>query len=181
MTIKQRIIDLYGSGFLQRSALNFDDGEETFDRVLAGKGYRTIVEIGTCRGCSAAVMAQHCDLVVTFDLQNGRLERIGLPFDRNDLWESLGIENIELVLVDDDREKKKILDGMQFDFAFIDGAHDFDSVQRDFEMVRRCGRVLFHDQIRRHRPFKKDGVCDFVDTLPQNQIEKLDMFAMWRA
>jgi predicted O-methyltransferase YrrM len=97
------------------------------------------------------------------------------------LWESLGINNIDLILVADDEEKKQIIGGMSFDFAFIDGDHAFESVKRDFEIVRRCGLVLFHDQIRRHRPFKKDGVCDFVDTLPQKQIEKLGMFAMWRA
>ncbi len=178
MIVRDRIVELYGARVLRRSALNFADGEETFKKLLAGRGYGTIVEIGTHRGCSTAAIAQHCKKVITFDLREGRLERLGQPFNRVELWRRLDIKNIVLILVKDDIEKAAIMSSLDFDFAFIDGAHDYESVRRDFRMVKRCGRVLFHDYDRRHRP-GKDDVCDFIDTLPQHQIKKHNIFAMW--
>ena len=35
---------------------------------------------------------------------------------------------------------------MEFQFAFIDGCHDiYEEVEKDFEAVKKCGVVLFHD------------------------------------
>ena len=34
---------------------------------------------------------------------------------------------------------------LTFDFAFIDGMHKVENVRHDFENVKFCGRVLFHD------------------------------------
>ena len=41
-------------------------------------------------------------------------------------------------------EIKAILDTIKFDFAFIDGEHN-NSIRADFELVKKCKRVLFHD------------------------------------
>ena len=42
-------------------------------------------------------------------------------------------------------------------------------------MVKRCGTVLFHD-------FEGDnGVVDLISSLPKNEVEVIDMFALWRA
>jgi predicted O-methyltransferase YrrM len=180
MTIREQIVELYGTSLLRRSAINIRGGGGVFEQLLSGKGYRTVVEIGTHHGCGTAEIAQYCDHVVTFDLNNGRLEQLGLTPAREELWASLGLANkITLVLIDNDREKAKALDCFDFDFAFVDGAHDYKSVKRDFEMARRCGRVLFHDYSRRH-VHGKDDVCDFIDTLPKQQIQILDnLFAYW--
>lgn len=178
--IRDLIVQLHGQNILRKSAMNIRGGAGVIERCMSGNGYGTAIEIGTFRGVSSAEMSRFCDRVITFDLHSGRLEQLGERFDREAFWQSLGIDNIELKLVSDDREKADIIAGLDFDFAFIDGGHDSVSVARDFEMVKRCGRVLFHDYDRRGVP-GQDDVCDFIDSLPKHQIEKMDIFALWTA
>lgn len=177
--IRERIVEIHGADILRKSAMNIRGGAGVFERCLAGKGYRSALEIGTYRGVSAAEMAQYVDRVFTIDLKHGKLENAGERFDRYALWDSLGVYNVELILVEDHIEKQTLVNSLAFDFAFIDGAHD-QSVAKDFELVKRCGRVLFHDYDRRGVP-GQDHVCDFVDSLPKSQIEKMDIFAFWTA
>jgi predicted O-methyltransferase YrrM len=177
--VRDRIVEMHGAQVLKRSALSIRGGAHVFERCLSGKGYKIAVEIGTYRGVAAAEIAQYVERVVTLDLIEGKLERSGEKFDRVSFWESLSIKNIDLKLIEDDREKRAILKKLDFDFAFIDGAHDA-TVSRDFEMVKKCGRVLFHDYDRRGIA-EQDHVCNFVDSLPREQIEVMDIFALWTA
>lgn len=177
--IRERIVATHGAGMLKRSALNIRGGAHAFERVMAGKGFRTTVEIGTYRGCAAAEMAQYCERVVTIDLKHGKLEQAGEQFDRRAFWDSIGVRNIDLILIENDTEKAKVLGEIEFDFAFVDGAHDR-TVARDFELVKRCGRVLFHDYDSRGR-VDQDQVFNFVNSLPKEQIEVFDIFALWTA
>jgi predicted O-methyltransferase YrrM len=175
--VRARIAELHGAGVLRRSALNIRGGAGVFDRAMYGKGYRTALEIGTYRGVAAAEMAQYCERVITIDLKHGKLEQAGETFDRLGFWQSLGIDNIELKLIADDAEKVALINGLDFDFAFIDGAHDA-SVKDDFALARRCGHVLFHDYDSRGIP-AQDHVFDFVNSLPKEQIQVMDIFALW--
>lgn len=177
--MRNRIVALHGAGVLKRSALNIRGGAGVFERVLKGRGYRTVLEIGTYRGCAAAEMSRYVERVVTIDLREGKLERMGERFDRAEFWGSLGIQNIELLLVRDNAERKAVVDALDFDFAFIDGAHDA-SVREDFALVKHCGRVLFHDYDRRG-DLEQDQVFNFVNSLPGAQIEMMDIFALWKA
>lgn len=177
--MKALIEQLHGEATLKRSALRLPGGEETLARVLAGKGYRRALEIGTYRGCSTAAIAQHVEHVTTIDLRHGIVEREG-GFDRLAFWDSLGIKNISFVQVTDDADKALVVDALDFDFAFIDGGHDEVSVRRDFGMVRRCGRVLFHDYDTSERPGLRH-VYDLVNALPSGEVEIFDNFAMWSA
>lgn len=178
MNVRQTIAELYGEKFLRKSALNIRGGAGVFEKVMAGKGHKTALEIGTYRGVSAAEMAQYCERVITIDLKHGKLEQNGGTFGRQHFWKSLGIENIELHLIDDDVEKARLIDSLSFDFAFVDGAHD-ETVANDFALVKKCGNVLFHDYDSRGRP-ELDYVYDFVNSLPKHQVEIIDIFAMWR-
>jgi predicted O-methyltransferase YrrM len=63
---------------------------------------------------------------------------------------------------------------LSFDFAFIDGDHSYDAVAADFEMVKRCGAVLFHDYV------PGNEVARFIDELPQDQVSRMDMFGFWQ-
>ena len=179
-----RIVATYGPGVLRKSAMNIRGGAGVFEKVLAGKGYRRVLEIGTYRGVSTCEISQYVDRVITIDLIDGKLEHTDPGFDRQEFWTALGIDNIELRLVADDAEKKALVDTLDFDFAFIDGAHDH-TVRDDFEMVKRCGRVLFHDaDDNRKRGFKQDApndVYEFISTLPQDQLTFLDIFCLWEA
>ena len=66
-SLRGRIIALYGAKLLRKSAMNIRGGAGVFERVMAGKGYRTALEIGTYRGVSAAEMARYCERVITVD------------------------------------------------------------------------------------------------------------------
>lgn len=161
--------------FLRRSTLSVRNGAGVLERILGGGKYRKVLEIGTFRGVNAAYMAQFCDRVTTIDLLDGQLERWGTPFDRRAFWASLGVSNIDLHLVADDAEKSALIKTLDFDFAFIDGDHSGHAPRRDFEMVKHCGAVLFHDY------GGPNGVTPFVDSLPKDQVEIMDIFAFWRA
>lgn len=171
--IRDRIMYAYSERYLRKSAIRHDDFV-LFERLLAGRGYRTILEIGTYRGCSAAELARFCDHVVTIDLKRGRLEVDEPSVDREEFWRSLGVQNIELILVSGDEEKKRVIDALEFDFAFVDGAHDEQSVLFDFSLVKRCGRVLFHD----YKP-GEPGVVAAVDSI--GPVEIHGEFAFWAA
>lgn len=175
----QKIADLHGVGTLRKSALSIRDGAGVFERVLGSGRFKTVLEIGTYKGVSAAEMSRYCERVITIDLKHGKLERMGDSFDREAFWQSLGVENVELHLVEDDAEKADLINRLEFDFAFVDGAHD-QTVKNDFELVRKCGTVLFHDMDKRGRP-ELDYVYDFVKSLPQDQVEVIDIFALWTA
>ncbi len=177
MTIQRKIIDAHGETYLRKSALRADDGESVFEWALKDKGYGTVLEIGTYRGASAAAMAQYCREVITVDLLHGKREANGETFDRYQFWESLGIQNILLFLVEDDVDKAEKLAALTFDFAFIDGDHG-DGVARDFQLVRHCGRVLFHDYCDDERPEHR-YVRDIVKSLPADEVSFNGMFALW--
>lgn len=183
--VRERIVQRYGTHVLRRSALNIRGGAGVFERVLKGKGYRTALEIGTYRGCAAAEIAAYCQHVITIDLEHGRMEQLGERFDRAAFWKTLGVENVTFLPVRDDAHKRSVIDALDFDFAFIDGGHDGESVRADFDMVKRCGRVLFHDaddnRLRPHKPDAPNAVYEFISTLPPDEVEFMDIFALWRA
>lgn len=173
--LKQRIVRQFGASAIRKSALSIGRGEAVFKKALAGR--KVALEIGTYRGISAACMAQYCERVVTIDLKHGRLEDHDDPWDRKKFWASLGLENINLHLVGDDGEKAKLVRSLDFDFAFIDGDHG-DGVLTDFELVKRCGCVLFHD----YATTKPDhSVFKLVNSLPKRQVKILGIFALWTA
>lgn len=177
---KERAIAAGGPNVLKRSMLNLNGGGGVFERLLGYGNYRCALEIGTLRGVSAAYISQFVERVITIDLKRGQLERKilqpGETFDRIEFWSRMGIHNITLKLVNHEFEKARFIKDCDFDFAFIDGEHEFEAVARDFEMVKRCGAVLFHDHDERN----PGPVVEFVKTLPQNQVEKMDVFAFWK-
>jgi predicted O-methyltransferase YrrM len=179
VSIRDRIISLHGEGTLRLSALRIGDGAGVFEVAMAGRGYRTAIEIGTYRGCAAAAMAQHCERVITIDLRHGKVEMEG-GFNRAEFWASLGLHNVEFIQVTDDAEKARVIAPLDFDFAFIDGAHDSLSVCNDFALVKRCSRVLFHDYDTSGRP-NKQHVRNLVRELPSHEIKIMGAFALWAA
>lgn len=177
--MRDKIIALHGERTLRKSVISVRGGAGVITKVLEGKGIRTALEIGTYKGVGAAEISQYVDRVVTVDLKHGRMEQHRENWDRHAFWSSLGITNIDLVLVKDDREKASFIKELDFDFALIDGAHD-PTVANDFAMVKHCGRVLFHDFDSRGTA-EKDHVYNFICSLPKEQITKLDIFALWQA
>jgi len=176
MSIHDEIVSRYGPKTLRKSAMNIRGGAGVFERVLKGKGYRTALEIGTYKGCATAEIAQYVERVITIDLKHGKLELNGEVWNRYAFWDSLGVHNVELYLIRDDKEKAELINTLDFDFAFIDGAHD-EGMKIDYALTKRCGRVLFHDYDS--NPGKPNTVFNFVNALPKDQIQVLDIFALW--
>lgn len=177
--MREKIIAQWGHHILKKSIISIRGGAGVLPAVLEGKGVRTALEIGTYRGVGAAELSQYVDQVFTIDLHHGKLEGNGERWDREAFWRGLGIENITQILVENDEEKAEFVSVLDFDFALIDGAHDA-TVKNDFELVKRCGHVLFHDADRRGKP-DKDFVIDFIESLPKAEVIYRDIFAEWKS
>lgn len=178
---KHKAAEFGGSGIFKRSAVNIRDGAGVFERVFGSGEYHIVLEIGTYRGVAAAYMASLCSHVITLDLLRGRMESLGETFDRVAFWRHMGVaDKIELILVADNAEKRRVVDESYFDIAFIDGAHD-QTVADDFAMVKRCGTVLFHDADDNALRGKPNHVHEFIRSLPEHEVQFMDIFALWRS
>lgn len=126
----------------------------------------TVIEIGTFHGATAAYMAQFAKHVHTFDVRN--------LYDK-DTWQKLGLaDKIKFHHVKDRAEIAEIIKDIDFDFSFIDDDHSPEGVRASFEIVKRCGRVLFHDI--EHPKFP--GVSAFIDEIG---ARRLDRNGYWRS
>ena len=127
------VFEKYGPRAFRRSAVL--EGFETFVKLHNFRG-RTCVEIGTLKGLTALVLARYFENVVTIDIVDDA--------DKRDIARMLGVNNIRFVTVRDNTEKERMLNAVEFDAAFVDGDHARDTAS-DFQLVRRCGRVLLHE------------------------------------
>ncbi len=136
------------NGLLLHSAVKEKEFREFFENIRIN----TAVEIGTYKGVSTAYIAKFANRVFTFDIAD-------YP-EKYKVWKDLGVENKIYFYVIKGKDAnfqgkfkpnenrvdiKNILDTIEFDFAFIDGEHNYEAVKKDFEMVKKCGRVLLHD------------------------------------
>lgn len=122
-----------------------------FRDFFKGIKIKTVVEIGTFRGISTAYMAHFARKIFTFDI-------VDYP-EKYKVWKDFKIaDRIFYYTIKNRKEIRAILSKIKFDFAFIDGKHTYNNVKADFEMVKHCGRVLFHDVHK--KSFK--GVRRFV-------------------
>jgi len=121
----------------------------------------TVVEIGTFHGSSAAYMAQFVKCVHTFDI---------VDIYQSQIWEKLGLgDKIVFHLVKDKEEIRQILETIKFDFAFIDDNHLYEECKISFNLVKHCGRVLFHDIANDHCM----GVSKFIDEIGAKRLGDL--------
>jgi hypothetical protein len=179
ISIKHTVEKNFGGRFLRRSAVGLREGEMILASFVQNKGYKTILEIGTYLGFSTAVLAQHCEKIITVDLVDGRLEDTFGKFDRTKLWSDLGLNNIEQLLVKDNHDKYMQLKDLEYDFAFIDGDHGPDMIV-DWLLVNKCKNVLFHDYDISNRT-GLNYVYTLVNSLPQNEVQIIDVFAHWQS
>lgn len=149
--------------------------EELMTKLIKLAKVQSIVEIGTLHGVSAALFASLGLKVATFDIVASPLAE--------EIWKYLDVSSlIDYSICRDDEEKKEILSGRSFDVAFIDGDHHLDKARFDFECVKRCGFVIFHDYKPHALHFKP--LADFIDSLtPQRYVfgEPGSLFAVWIA
>ncbi len=146
---------------------------DAFIDFIKKKPRHVIVEIGTHEGMAAQVLAEHCARVETFDIRDYMM--------KYKYWYDINPKrNINFHLIKDDIEKELLLKAMDFDFAFIDGAHG-EGVVKDFELVKKCGCVLFHDY-NNNTPHVAEAykhVIGLVDSLPKEETIIQPPFAYW--
>jgi predicted O-methyltransferase YrrM len=127
-------------------------------RLLKSKSPRIILEIGTSAGGTLFLFSQigaYDAQIISIDLPQGPFGG-GYSFWRIPIYKAFAKENQKLYLLRKDSHKeetleevKKILNGNQLDFLFIDGDHTYEGVKKDFEMysplVKKEGIIAFHD------------------------------------
>lgn len=141
---------------------------EGFAAFVSGNGFAgaRCVEIGTCHGLTAIVLARHFAEVVTIDIEPNP--------KKHEITAFLGIANIRFVDVADNREKASVIRDIRFDAAFVDGDHARDT-ETDFSLVERCGRVLFHEHWASQPP-----VVDLVAALSRRgRVTAEGKWALW--
>jgi len=129
--------------------------ETAFRGFLESIRPKRILEIGTCAGVSAALMAQYADKVYTIDHKDYDV--------KYKIWEFLGIrDKIESFIIKTEQEKAELCKKLNFDLAYIDGDHSYEGIKSDFECVKdRCTRILFDDYKYESSP----GVTKFIDEI----------------
>lgn len=158
-----RIYERFGTPAFRRSSVL-----EGFENFVKANGFTgdTVVEIGTLKGLTAIVLARYFRRVVTIDIIDDpqKIEFVTV----------LSIGNVEFINVRDNAAKYEAIAGLRFDAAYCDGDHTHDTVQ-DFEAVRRCGRVLFHEAWD-----AQPAVLDLLGGLP-GTVARKDKWALWTA
>jgi len=122
---------------------------------------KCILEIGTANGGTLfcfCKLAKDDATIISIDLPEGPFGG-GYPEWKIPIYQAFAKENQKIYLLRKDshhnetlEEVKKILNGNQLDFLFIDGDHTYEGVKKDFEMysplVRKGGIIAFHDIVR---------------------------------
>lgn len=171
---KNSCLGMHGEFFFRECMWICMDGIER----PPGVGTIEILEIGTHKGVSAALLAQFGH-VVTFDIEAKKHDPetghgIGkLELDAQDaLWGWLGLHDfITAVIGNTVQTIEAIAKEREYSVAFVDGDHSFEGVTRDWEAVKHIGRVIFHDY-KPHVPCHAEGVCKLVDSLSDEMWEK---------
>lgn len=125
------------------------------------------LEIGTAFGTTIPFFAEMTsDLAITVDIRNLQFEHLTDSKVKYIVGDSANITIIEQI--------KKYLNGELFDAVFIDGAHEYPAVKRDYEIyknfVRKGGILAFHDVVILRE------VKQFWDELVPQLTEKYQVF-----
>lgn len=159
------VFKVFGAEAFRRSSA----WEPEFEHIIRTRGFKgkRCIEIGTYSGMTALVLARYFGEVVTFDIWPHTAKRT--------IAEHCGVKNIRFVDIKDNAEKAKLIAEIaSFDAAYVDGDHMRDT-ETDFDLVRRCGRVLFHEYWEQQKP-----VWNLVNGLrTSGTVEVEGKFALW--
>jgi len=173
--VTRELIDTLGEEAVRWSMLGYN-GEEIFRKLLADAKPTIALEIGTFQGVSSSIMAQHAEMVVTFDIL--------LQPARNSVWEVFKVrDRIAAFIIDSDDALDGAIKhlGLRPDLVFVDGNHSYESVSANFKTAHDTGAktIIFHD----YRPGSNHDhrTVRFVDAIQEGSVEKVPPFACWRA
>ena len=168
---------------VRHSCISCPKHEEFFRSFIRDKEIKHAVEIGTFMGTATAVLAHYAWKVSTMDIRR--------YYQSATLWLNMGVmpQITQYIISDHPDDKTTLLNRLDFDFAFIDGNHR-DGVNLDWELTKKCGRVLFHDYFHEGTPMpdlmtdKKSfepspWILELVDSLPKDEVTIKEPFAYW--
>ncbi len=162
------------------SSIYRDDHREKFEEVMkdiiARKPIDRFLEIGTHEGLATTFLTQFCNRIDTIDIRD--------YIFKYKLWYQYKVKDMIYAHVcKTDQAKRDLVAKLKFDFAFVDGDHQ-EGVLLDWELVKHCGRVLFHDyKVGDQYPEKYKElykhIINLVDSLPKNEVTINPPFAYW--
>ena len=134
--------------------------KEEFDVLLKFvPNKKLIMEIGTGKGGALYEMMQVADNnaeFVSVDIRDYEMEYPSIETMQS--WCKEG-QKLSVIIGDSTSQDiinqvKKILNGRKFDFLFIDGNHDYEYVQKDYENYGEMteGLIAFHDIVHGFHP-----------------------------
>lgn len=166
----QKILARYGRRAFARSSACMEF-LPFLDRC--GIGGKVGLEIGTYHGVTSILLAERFERFISVSVDDEDPKRLL----KRELAEFLGVKNITFYDAKDNAEKGEIIRSLEFDFAYSDGDHTSDTVA-DWKLVKRCGRVLFHEYWPLQPP-----VWDLVNSLPPEEVTRAhhDILAYWQA
>lgn len=154
----------FGAEIFRRSSVFHDLAKFLEQNNIRGK---CAFEVGTWNGLTALVLSRFFDRVVTVDIADQP--------DKYAILKEAGVTNVQFIHIPNNDAKAGVLSGLDFDFAYLDGDHANDT-DDDFKLVRKCGRVLFHE----YWPFQPP-VWGLVNGLPQDEVKHNGAgLALWR-
>jgi predicted O-methyltransferase YrrM len=190
-SLGKRLQAAFGAEVTEGSSI---DQEHEFRAILGVLRPKRMIEIGTRHGVSAALFAEYADEVVTIDIS---LSPDSFRDWTRKVWAETGLAHKIRPFVAPGRtgrecnaSKVAFLREQSFDFAFIDGSHITREVILDFECLRRCGCILFHDYKPVGTEFadcsneRYPGIAAFIDSLsPRAYLigKKCSLMALWVA
>ena len=171
------ILEWFGLRFLISSAMsgaigmdkNGESGckcnEFILDEFFRNKKIDHLLEVGTYLGVMALLFTRYAKQVTTID-----------AWPRTDplsLW-GMFEAKVNYFASGKQDELDSLISKTDFDFAYIDADHSYNCVKHDFENVKKCGRVLFHDYWDSNSEVEK-----FVKELPQDELTFIEPFVYW--
>jgi len=129
------------------------------------------IEIGSWNGITAQVLSRFCNSVISIDVVNNQDKYLIDAY-----VSSLRGRKSRIEFVNCSKENvASVIASRKFDFAFMDGDHAKET-QGNWESVRHCGSVLFHEVWPSQPP-----VWALVQSLPQSEVKYGAFnFALWR-
>lgn len=143
----------FGGDIFRRSSVFHGLGKFLRQQNVKGK---VCFEIGTWNALTSVVLSRHFEKVVTIDIVSTKM--------KHKVLDHLGITNVECIDIESNADKPGVIEGREFDFAYLDGDHANDC-ELDWDLTKHCGRVLFQEVWPHQSP-----VWELVRSLPEYQM-----------
>ena len=162
-TLERKLLELLGPENIE-GWLTVEEGE-ALRKYAKGKD---CLEIGSYKGKSANYIASSAKSLVCIDTflsdSSGQDQKSPIP-DIKDFLKNTGKFNNIKVVIGKSEDKVNEFKDEQFDFIFLDGMHDYESVRMDiinyFPKLKVNGDILFHDYNNKDFPGVKKAVDEF--------------------